>query len=468
MRNCYKDARIALAPTSEGKYLVLKNVYTGCEEKFSIEGERSRAGSCIVYEALNITQNRRVLLKEFYPFNFSGDSISRDEATFALKVNSQRAEFERSKDNFLSVCEKQLKFYNECACGNAYGLVEIQGTYTFGDTALVMMPAASGRSWDMVEDESLYQILETVLSLVHELKLYHEHNLLHCDVKPSNVYVFKNTRQHVMLDYGNFLELDDEGIPNVEGTLSYTQEFAAPELIKALEMIGDEFYEDYLATITVKSDLFSVGASLYKKLTKKYVPRDLNNFTDHAKCAKDIDEFWVSEKDGLLKNVPLRVKKELTDFLSGILEDLPRSRFNITETEERLQTVLKDSRPPEFCLSSDFKAPAPGEKFLGRERELSLLKNFLQDGEKSIFIFGDGGLGKSLLSLELAWKERDNFDFFKITFDKDLKRTIVNLYTEPPYPSEEFNYEEVFNWNMRCLRQQSESTILIIDNFDLP
>ncbi|MBQ7529622.1 tetratricopeptide repeat protein [bacterium] len=465
-----EDTRIALAPTSEGKYLVLKNIYTKCEEKFSIGAEMGRGGSCIVYEAFNITQNRQVLLKEFYPRNFSEGSITRGEDS-ALKVNLQQEErFKSSKDNFLSVCNNQLNFYNEHARENADELVEIQGMYNLGDTVLVMMPAASGRSWDNeeVKDESLYQILETILSLVHELKLYHDHNLLHCDVKPANVYIFKKTRQRVMLlDYGSVLKFDDEGILNVEGTLSYTQEFAAPELIKALEMIGDEFYEDYLATITVKSDLFSVGASLYNKLTQRYVPRDLNNNLEYNEFVKAIDDFWLSEKNGLVKSVPLRVKKELIDFLSGLLEDLPLNRFDINETEECLQTLLKDSRPPEFCLSPDFKAPTPGEEFLGRELELSQLRRFLYDGEKSIFIYGDGGLGKSLLALKLALEERNNFNFFWTTFTKDLMRTIVNLYTEPLYPLE-YNYEDVFNWNMRCLRQQSESTVLIIDNFDLP
>ena len=240
MSEVFSDDKRSLAEYGSNTVVTLKNIVTGCQEKFKIDGEKGRGGSCIVYEAVILREeqelDRKVLLKEFYPFR-SCCSLKRENGTLALKLQSpaELDKFEREKRSFLEVCKKQLKFYNDCAKDIADELVEIQEIYNFGDTTLVMMPAASGRSWDMVEDENLYQVLETALSLVRQLKLYHDNNLLHCDIKPENIYIFPRTRQQViLLDFGSVVSLEDGALTGGE-SLSYSAGFAAPEVLKAVK-----------------------------------------------------------------------------------------------------------------------------------------------------------------------------------------------------------------------------------------
>ena len=73
--------------------------------------------------------------------------------------------------------------------------------------------------------------------------------------------------------------------------------------------------------------------------------------------------------------------------------------------------------------------------------------------------------------MELAWEERNNFEFFWTTFDRNLEQTVVNLVIDPPCTLQEdsqCNFQYMLSQNMKCLRHQGCSTVLIIDNFDLP
>lgn len=471
------DNRVSLT-LGDKHFLALRNVVTGAEEYFEIVDEEGRGGSCIVYRAFVCTKNnerqRPVLLKEFYPLKFQ-DVLYRDFDTAMLKLdvptNSETVKkFQRATENFLEICRKQAEFYLRHPA-DVDELIELQGTFLGGDSTFVVMQATGGFSWDKVavENESVFQICETTLSVLRELKLYHDENLLHGDLKPENIYIFRKTRQHVaILDFGSVQNLCGNRLTGKE-EISYSKKYAAPEVIKAYDKEGLDRV-DYFRAITTKADLFSVGAMMFTKLTGKNIPRKGTNDSLQKKRAEILNDFWQQEKKGRVKNINATVKESLIKFFDGALARNPDSRFDAEEMKARLVRLVNETAPPMTKLSAECKAPPPSDNFVGRERELAQLNTLLNGGEnKLIFINGEGGLGKSSIALKLAWERRNDFEFFWTAFTDDLEQTIINLLTDPPYFVEgSSNPKDIFFHNLKCLRGYGDMAVLIIDNFDLP
>ena len=471
------DNRVSLT-IGDKHFLSLRNVVTDLEECFEIVDEEGRGGSCIVYRAFVCTKNnerqRPVLLKEFYPKKFQ-NVLYRESDTALLKLDvpiesEAFRQFQHAKEKFLEICRKQAEFYLRHPA-DVDELVELQGTFLGGDSTFVVMQARGGRSWDKVaaEDESVFQICETILSVLRELKLYHNENLLHGDLKPENTYIFRKTRQHVaLLDFGSVQNLCGNSLTGKE-EISYSKKYAAPEVIKAYDKVGLDRL-DYFRAITTKADLFSVGAMMFTKLTGKNIPRKGTNNSLQKKRTEILNEFWQQEKKGRVKNINAIVKESLIKFFDGALARNPDSRFDAEEMKARLVRLVNETAPPMTKFSAECKAPPPSDNFVGRERELAQLNTLFNSGENQlIFINGEGGLGKSSLALKLAWERRNDFEFFWTTFTDDLEQTIINLSTAPPYFVEDSsNPKAIFFHNLQCLRGYGDTAVLIIDNFDLP
>lgn len=469
------DNRVSLT-IGDKHFLSLRNVMTDAEECLEIVDEEGRGGSCLVYRAFVCTKNnerqRPVLLKEFYPKKFQ-NALYREPDTALLKLNFPTEsvafrQFQHAKENFLEICRKQAEFYLRHPA-DVDELVELQGTLLGGDSTFVVMQARGGFSWDKVvaEDESVFQICETILSVLRELELYHNENLLHGDLKPENTYIFRKTRQHVaLLDFGSVQNLCGNSLTGEE-EISYSKKYAAPEVIKVYDKVGLDRL-DYFRAITTKADLFSVGAMMFTKLTGKIIPRKGTNDSLKKKRAEILNDFWEHEKNGRVRNINATVKESLIKFFDGALARNPDSRFDAEEMKSRLVRLVNETAPPMTKLAAECKAPPPSENFVGRERELAQLNTLINRGDQIVFVNGEGGLGKSSLAQQWAWERRNDFEFFWTTFTDDLAQTIINLSTNPPYFVEgSSNPKDIFFHNLKCLRGYGDTAVLIIDNFDL-
>lgn len=96
------------------------------------------------------------------------------------------------------------------------------------------------------------------LHLCHGLGSAHRQGIVHRDIKPSNCFritVDDNPDHIKIIDFGIARDMDSATGPTQRGELIGTPEYLAPELVT-----GD-------ARAGVKSDLYALGATLYKLLT---------------------------------------------------------------------------------------------------------------------------------------------------------------------------------------------------------
>jgi Nif-specific regulatory protein len=278
--------------------------------------------------------------------------------------------------------------------------------------------------------------LAALCRVVHYL---HSRGIIHRDLKPSNILVpagGNEIESMKVLDFG-LAQWSGKGRQhNGVGTLAY----AAPEIL-----LGQQ--------ATNRSDLYSIGILFYQLLTR------------HLPFEDDDPGFLVQKhlqgRPDLRSVERLEYGASLVQALRSLLEKDPEKRPSSAEDTVRLLSVAtgQDFSPetPQ-AVESYFSAG----KFVGRQRELSLLQQrAVQVRESgrgcSIFVTGEGGVGKSRILEELriwalleGWRViearcQQTDDRSYAPFREILAKT-EKVSDATPYPSrgeEEFRFQEM-------------------------
>ena len=451
----------------------------GMMERFRIEREQGRGRSSIVYWAMvnaGEALQRPVLLKEFYPIDYV-EHLEREPETGKLifhgpysdldEEDAVRQGFLQQRERFKETCIAQQQHY-ATNTQSTDELFEIQGIYALGESLYTVMRAVGGCSWDQVKEETAYQILETGISVLHELKTLHGHDLLHGDIKPENIYIFRKTRQHVgLLDFESLQALEDGALTGKE-VLSYSDGYAAPEILDALQCdVLDQ--EDYYSCITTKADLYSLAAVLYTRLTGCRVPTDARSTQCKRLRVEAIERLWQRERQTQFRNVSDHVRVELIHFFDVMLARNFNDRYSLSEMEQRLQLLMIHVAPHRYVVSPCHRPSHPTEFYVGRRKDCDAVKQLLEKDGQMMLVWGEGGIGKSELMRKVAWDLGDTYDFFWLTFDGSLKRTVANMLISPEDTSEhsrETDINALYERNLSCLAGYRNTAVLVIDNCD--
>ena len=175
----------------------------GVEYKIS-EKEIGRGASCIVYHAVG-SDNTEHLLKEYNPKHLE---LIRDDSGRILVPEDKQEAFEQGLDRFRAGCERQksIRLSNE---GLKNFTCNVQGYYVANGTEYIDMTCFNGQTYDHVQEQSVYNLMLRMRTLVQVVGNYHMAGLLHLDIKPENIYVRpeNETIEDVMLfDFDSVIE----------------------------------------------------------------------------------------------------------------------------------------------------------------------------------------------------------------------------------------------------------------------
>lgn len=203
----------------------------------------------------------------------------------------------------------------DCRDGRYYFVMDYVDGYTFA-TVLV-------RQSQITVTDALV-ILDSVSEALSHA--WHAHRVIHCDIKPDNI----------MVGSDGIVKILDLGLCNVMGVTSRGDEDATGEA-QAETIIGtpaymspEQIYGD--CDIDVRSDIYSLGATLYHLLAGRILFPDLSN-DETLRCHVDPD---VSAPD------PRSFNPEIPEGLVRIL-----SKMCVKDAECRYgnwEEVLADSR----------------------------------------------------------------------------------------------------------------------------
>lgn len=222
-------------------------------------------------------------------------------------------------------------------------------------------------------DERLARLQDVLQQMALGLSALHRAGILHSDIKPSNVFVTKEGRL-VLLDFGLVSEItrDEEGrIPQgIQGTPLYM----SPEQV-ACEPLGGA------------SDWYAVGVMLYEVLTG-CLPIEGKAVSVMLRKQKERPRPPIERSPS--------VPQDLSDLCMAMLDIDPAIR---PTAEDVLRAIGAASSIEQVATTSPQQTTSLD--LVGREKERALLNQSLEEvragANRSVFVYGQSGMGKSAL-----------------------------------------------------------------------
>ena len=221
-----------------GKYKIVRFINSG--------------GFGCTYEGVHTMLDSRVAIKEFFPKDF----CNRDESTLhvTLGTESKRALVSKLRKKFVDEAKILFKELHHP------GIVRVTDIFEENGTAYYVMDYIEGRSLnDIVKTQgklSESDALRYIRQAGDALAYVHSKNMLHLDIKPGNIMIDKISDKAVLIDFGTSKQYDEVEGENTSTLMGKTPGFAPPE------QMGNDIVKFYPST-----DIYSVGATLYKILT---------------------------------------------------------------------------------------------------------------------------------------------------------------------------------------------------------
>jgi serine/threonine protein kinase len=284
--------------------------------RYQILRELGRGGFGITYLAKDVLSNFLCAIKKLDPL--SAD-IETAKKLFHREVNIL---------NNLQANKLIPKFFN---------YFEEEGNFYLVEEYIEGLPLTELLDEQWTESEVinfLRQILDVLASL-------HRRNIIHRDVKPSNIIVRSEDKQFVLIDFGSVKQVD----------ISYPS-FQSPH---TQTMIGTPGYappEQMAGKPRFNSDIYSLGLTAIQLLTKMH-PRELRR-DDEDKIVWT-QEFVINNSlGGILTKMVYNNPERRYQSVEEIVNDLGKTEisppftqpptFQTSETAKKTSTILANTR----------------------------------------------------------------------------------------------------------------------------
>lgn len=256
--------------------------------KYKIVGTLGHGGFGITYLGLHVALNRKVAIKEF----FMKEYCERDKETSQVSLGTcgSRELVERFRYKFIKEAQTIaaldhpyiIRIYDVFEeNGTAYYVMEYHGNGSLADYI----------KWCEKIDEA--EALQYIRQIADALGYIHERKMNHLDVKPGNV-LLSDKGKAVLIDFGMSKRYDEEGKETSTTPVGISHGYAPLE----------QYNRGGIGTFSPATDIYSLGATLYKLLTGQ-TPPDANVVMDDG-----LPPF----PNGVSRNVVEAVKQAMQPF----------------------------------------------------------------------------------------------------------------------------------------------------------
>ena len=233
--------------------------------KYKIEKVLGQGGFGITYLATQELLDRKVCIKEF----FFKEYCERDEATshVSLGTQSNHEIVERFMNKFL----KEARTISQL---NHPNIIRIHDIFKENNTAYYVMEYIEGESLNdkvshcgaLPESEAV----DYIKQIASALDFIHQRSINHLDVKPANIMVSHSDNKAILIDFGLSKQYDEYGGQTSTTPVGISHGYAPME----------QYNVGGVSTFSPQTDIYSLGATLYKLVTGNTPLQAIEIFND--------------------------------------------------------------------------------------------------------------------------------------------------------------------------------------------
>jgi uncharacterized repeat protein (TIGR02543 family) len=276
----------------------------------------------VTYIGWDAKLEQKVAIKEFLPSEFSTRMPGKTMVTILAGKKSEQ--FLDGKRKFINEARKLAKFHSEP------GIVKVFDSFEENDSAYIVMELLEGRTltdclkeYGTIQENTAIDLLRPVME---SLQVVHSEGIIHRDISPDNIFVC-NSGEVKLIDFGAARY----------ATTSHTRTITT--IIKS----GYSPEEQYRSSGDQgpHTDVYALGATLYKMITGKTPPDGYERRTMYETQGKDLlkspAEYQKSisrvHEVAILNAMNIQIQDRTPDVASFIQEldsDVPVRRLDGT------------------------------------------------------------------------------------------------------------------------------------------
>lgn len=182
--------------------------------------------------------------------------------------------------------------------------------------AALVMELFDGVSLERRLPQSMTQLVEVFIQAADALASLHALGYVHCDLKPNNILVDAASKNVKVIDLGQAAK-----IGTAKTRIQGTPDYIAPEQVKCLP-------------VTVQTDVFNFGATMYWSLCGKKLPTLFN-------IKKSENSFLVDSVMASPRDCNKMVPETLSNLVMECVRTNPQKRpADMAELSRRLEIIL--------------------------------------------------------------------------------------------------------------------------------
>jgi len=192
--------------------------------------------------------------------------------------------------------------------------------------AFMVMEYVEGKALDVKLPPTMMELIDTFIQVAQGMRAMHQMGYAHCDMKPNNILL---TPQGIakVIDYGQSCK-----IGTIKERIQGTPDFIAPEQVAR-------------RPVTVQTDVFNLGATLYWCLTGRHIPT-LYTVNKKGENSFLLDSTIDTPVD-LNRRVPLAVSNLVMECISTKPAKRPTDMDQVISRLELGKHILQKAADPD-------------------------------------------------------------------------------------------------------------------------
>lgn len=277
----------------------------------------SYGGHTVSYLGMDAEINRKVIVKEYLPSDFSTRSEGEKEIT--IYSGDGQIQFDRGLTNFINEASSIQRLHN------TEGIAQIYDCVPENDTGYVISEYVEGQTLKEVLDSGTkYSVKEAkafIIKILRGLSQVHKSNTIHCDISPETIMI-TNSGDIKLLDFG-------------------ATRYVTTANSKSLSIILKRGYapEEQYRSRGVRgpwTDVYALGAVMYRMITGIVPQESVERVLDDQ--LKEPSKLGISIPDNTenaLMNALNVYQEERTPSAEAFLKELNSGEVKRVKTKKR-------------------------------------------------------------------------------------------------------------------------------------